>query len=177
MSGAPTRASGMLAYARTMAAYNRWMNERLYDCCARLGDEERKRDVGAFFRSIHGTLNHLLLADRIWLGRFTGEPFAVKSLDEELCTEFGELRVERQKTDAAIDAWLANLTETDFESDLVYTSVVKPQPRRYPLWLAVAHFFNHQTHHRGQLTTLLNQRGIDPGVTDLIWLPQAQPGA
>jgi uncharacterized damage-inducible protein DinB len=61
----------------TMARYNRWMNERLYECCSRLPDEARKRDMGAFFKSIHGTLNHLLLADRVWLGRFTGKPFVV----------------------------------------------------------------------------------------------------
>jgi uncharacterized damage-inducible protein DinB len=159
-------------YARTMAAYNRWMNERLYECCARLGDDDRKRDAGAFFKSIHGTLDHLLLGDRIWMGRFTGRPFAVKSLDQELYADFGELRDERGKTDADISQWAAGLTEAAFASELSYTSVVNPQPRRYPFWFAVTHFFNHQTHHRGQLTTLLFQRGIDPGVTDLIWLPR-----
>ncbi|MGH8706421.1 MAG: DinB family protein [Burkholderiales bacterium] len=164
----------LLAYAQTMAAYNRWMNARLYECCARLSDEERKRDAGAFFKSIHGTLNHLLLGDRIWLGRFVGKPFVVQSLDQELYADFGELRAERVKTDAAIDEWLSSLSESDFEADLSYTSVVNPQPRRYPLWFAVTHFFNHQTHHRGQLTTLLSQRGMDPGVTDLIWLPEWQ---
>lgn len=161
-----------LAYTRTMAAYNRWMNERLYDCCAKLSDAKRKRDVGAFFKSIHGTLNHLLLGDRIWLGRFTGEPFIVESLDQELYADFDELRRERTKTDDGITAWVSSLTEEDLEGELSYTSVVNPKPRRYPLWFAVVHFFNHQTHHRGQLTTLLSQRGIDPGVTDLIWLPQ-----
>jgi uncharacterized damage-inducible protein DinB len=159
-------------YARTMAAYNSWMNERLYECCARLGDDARKRDAGAFFKSIHGTLNHLLLGDRIWMGRFTGRAFAVKSLDQELYADFGELRAERRKTDADISQWAAGLTEAAFASELSYTSVVNPQPRRYPLWFAVTHFFNHQTHHRGQLTTLLFQRGTDPGVTDLIWLPR-----
>lgn len=157
-----------------MASYNRWMNGKLYDCCARLSDEERKRDAGAFFKSIHGTLNHLLLGDRVWLGRFTGKPFAVKALNQELYSDFEELRAERAKTDDAIDAWLFSLTDADFAADLVYTSVVSPKPRRYPLWFAVTHFFNHQTHHRGQLTTLLMQRGIDPGVTDLIWLPRMQ---
>ncbi len=164
----------LLTYAQTMAAYGRWMNDRLYECCARLPDEERKRDAGAFFKSIHGTLNHLLLGDRIWLGRFTGKPFAFKSLNQELYADFGELRAERRRTDAAIDAWLSSLTESDFETELSYMSVVNPQLRRYPMWFAVAHFFNHQTHHRGQLTTLLSQRGIDPGVTDLIWLPKMQ---
>lgn len=161
-------------FAQTMAAYNRWMNDRLYDCCARLTDEERKRDVGAFFKSIHGTLNHQLLGDRVWLGRFTGTPFAMKSLDQELYSDFTELRAERVSTDTAILDWASSLTEAHFAGELSYTSVVNPKPRRYPFWFAVAHFFNHQTHHRGQLTTLLSQRGIDPGVTDLIWLPQWQ---
>lgn len=158
-------------YANALATYNRWMNERLYDCCAKLSDAERKRDAGAFFKSIHGTLNHLLLADRIWLGRFTDKPFVVTSLDQELYRDFDELRRERAITDDAITSWAAALTDGDLAGELAYTSVVNPQPRRYPLWFAVAHFFNHQTHHRGQLTTLLSQRGIDPGVTDLIWLP------
>lgn len=163
--------------ARTMAAYNRWMNERLYACCATLTDDERKRDVGAFFKSIHGTLNHLLLADRIWLGRFNGEPFVVASLDQELCADFADLRAERGATDAAIDAWVAGLTGERLAGDLSYTTLVNPQPRRNPLWLAALHFFNHQTHHRGQLTTLLMQRGVDPGVTDLLWLPPQRAGA
>jgi len=164
-------------HARTMASYNRWMNGRLYDCAAQLSDADRKRDAGAFFKSIHGTLNHLLLGDRIWMGRFTGKPFAVKSLGEELYADFAELRKAREAADDEIDAWAAKLTEAALAGDLTYTSAVNPQPRRYPLWLTVTHFFNHQTHHRGQLTTLLKQQGIDPGVTDLIWLPGLQPKA
>ena len=157
-----------------MAQYNRWMNERLYELCSRLSDEERKRDVGAFFKSIHGTLNHLLLGDRIWLGRFLGEPFAVASLAQELHSDFAELWIERSRTDATIIDWAGSLTSADLAGELAYTSVVNPKPRRYPFWFAVAHFFNHQTHHRGQLTTLLVQCGLDPGVTDLIWLQELQ---
>ena len=160
--------------AQAMAQYNRWMNERLYECCARLPDPERKRDAGAFFKSIHGTLNHLLLGDKVWMGRFTGKPFACTSLALELHADFDELRAERASVDKAIIDWAKALTDEDFSRELSYTSAVKPQPRRYPFWLAAAHFFNHQTHHRGQLTTLLSQLGIDPGVTDLIWLPQFQ---
>ncbi len=163
--------------AKTMASYNRWMNERLYECCARLSDEDRKRDMGAFFKSIHGTLNHILLGDRIWLGRFTGKPYAVASLAQELYAGFGELRAERRGMDAAIVAWSESLTDADLERPLSYMSVVNPKPRRYPFWFAAAQFFNHQTHHRGQLTTLLSQRGVDPGVTDLIWLPEFQEPA
>ena len=160
--------------ARTMAQYNRWMNERLYELSSRLSDEERKRDVGAFFKSIHGTLNHILLGAKIWLGRFLGEPFAFDSLAQELYSDFAALRAERSRTDAKIIEWAGTLTTADFAGELSYTSVVNPKPRRYPFWFAVAHFFNHQTHHRGQLTTLLAQRGVDSGVTDLIWLPELQ---
>ena len=85
----------LLNYAKTLAAYNRWMNDRIYAACATLSDEERKRDVGAFFKSIHGTLNHIILGDRVWLGRFTGVPFSVQSLDQELYAEFAELRSQR----------------------------------------------------------------------------------
>jgi uncharacterized damage-inducible protein DinB len=161
-----------VAWARTMAAYNRWMNERLCALCAGLPDEERRRDRGAFFRSIHGTSNHLLLGDRIWLGRFLGEPFPFASLDQELYADFAELRAERERTDREIEAWAASLGPADFEGTLRFTSVVNPAPRSFPFWVAATHFFNHQTHHRGQLTTLLMQAGVDPGVTDLIWLPE-----
>jgi uncharacterized damage-inducible protein DinB len=161
----------MLNYFHTMARYNRWMNEGLYACCARLSDAERKRDAGAFFKSIHGTLNHLLLADRLWMGRFTGEPFTIQSLDQELYSDFAALRAEREREDARIIGWRESLSGPDLDGEPAYTSPVNPKPRRYPLWFALTHFFNHQTHHRGQVTTLLTQNGIDPGVTDLIWLP------
>lgn len=121
---------------------------------------------------IHGTLNHLLLADRLWMGRFTGAPCAVISLDQELYADFDELRQQRAATDAVIERWAGTLDERDFAGQLHYTSVVSPQPRQIALWLAVTHFFNHQTHHRGQLTTLLSQNGVDPGVTDLMWMPR-----
>ena len=159
-------------HARTMAAYNRWMNEKLYACAAQLTDAERKRDRGAFFGSIHGTFNHLLLGDRLWMGRFTAKPFVVHSLDQELYGDFTELRGERVQTDAAIEAWAGALDGATLAGDLVYVTLVNPGERRTPMWFAATHFFNHQTHHRGQLTTLLVQAGIDPGVTDLLWLPR-----
>ena len=163
-----------LQLAINMAAYNGWMNRRLYGLCAALTDEERKRDRRAFFHSIHGTLNHLLLADKVWLGRFVGEPFAARSLDQELYSDFAQLRSERERTDQRIADWVAGLSEADLGADLRYTSLMQPAPRSCPLWIALAHFFNHQTHHRGQLTTLLNQAGVDCGVTDLIMLPELQ---
>jgi uncharacterized damage-inducible protein DinB len=163
-----------LEYARTMARYNRWMNRALYDCSARLTDAQRKEDVGAFFKSLHGTLNHLLVGDSVWMGRFTGPVFVPQSLAQELHADFDALRRAREAMDARIVDWAATLTEADLGRELRYTSIVNPAPRVMPMPLAVAHFFNHQTHHRGQVTTLLMQRGIDPGVTDLMWVAQQE---
>jgi len=155
-----------------LARYNRWMNEKLYALVAKLSDEERKRDRGAFFKSMHGTLNHLLVADRVWLSRFKGlvAPSGfmapgVRSLDQELYADFDELRRERAQTDAELSAWVTGLTEERLAAPLVYQR--GGQTLETPLWWSVAHVFNHQTHHRGQLTTLLSQVGSDPGVTDL----------
>ncbi len=158
--------------ARTMAAYNRWMNNKLYSVCAELTDDERKADTGAFFGSIHGTLNHLLLADRLWMGRFTGVPFSVSSTGEELYSDFVELRSQRESTDEDIENWALRLTDDLLDGTIEYRSIVNPKPRTDKLWVCATHFFNHQTHHRGQLTALLSQAGKDYGVTDLIWLPE-----
>jgi uncharacterized damage-inducible protein DinB len=160
------------SHPQMMASYNGWMNERLFALCATLSDGDRKRDVGAFFRSIHGTLNHILLGDRLWLGRFLGRPFVVDSLDQELYSEFVELRAERESTDREIGVWAKSLTPEQLADSLTYVSFTNPAKRMYPLWVTVVHFFNHQAHHRGQLTTLLCQLGLDPGVTDVIWLPE-----
>lgn len=159
-------------HAREMAAYNQWMNSRLYGVAAELSDAERRADRGAFFKSVHGTLNHLLLADKVWLGRFLGQPFRVRSLDQELYHDFDELTGVRAETDEQIIRWAQDLTDDVLAGTLSYTSIVNPEPRTYEMWLVVAHFFNHQTHHRGQLTTLLSQFGKDFGVTDLIQLPR-----
>jgi uncharacterized damage-inducible protein DinB len=153
--------------------YNRWMNDKLYALVATLSDEERKRDRGAFFKSIHGTLNHLLLADRAWLARFQGvaapDGFmapGIRSLDQELYADFQELRRERALTDDKLSAWVSSLVPERLAAPLTYLRL--GQQQRFPLWWAIAHLFNHQTHHRGQLTTLLSQQGLDPGVTDLV---------
>lgn len=164
-----------IKYAQVMSRYNRWMNQRIYDACATLDDAERKRDVGGVFRSIHGTLNHVLHADRVWMDRFAGNPVEFRELDRELCSDFAELRAEREKEDNRIVAWVESLTEDDLSGVITYTSTMSPRSKTYPFWFALMHFFNHQSHHRGEVTNLLSQRGIDPGVTDLIWLPEFQP--
>jgi uncharacterized damage-inducible protein DinB len=167
---------------RALARYNAWMNEKLYAVAAEMPDAERRRDVGAFFRSIHGTLNHLLLTDRAWLWRLTGaarvagsrdaagKPIPMSGrLDQELYADFEELRRERATTDADITAFAAALTPERLAEEITYRTTAGVE-QRHVLWWAVSHFFNHQTHHRGQVTTLLKQAGYDPGVTDLIAL-------
>jgi uncharacterized damage-inducible protein DinB len=155
------------------ARYNRWMNDKLYGLAASLSDETRKRDTGAFFKSIHGTFNHLLVGDRVWLGRFQGLALpagymgpGIRSLDQELYADFGELRRERARTDDELSAFTSGLTPERLEAPLAYQR--RGQKLESPLWWAVAHVFNHQTHHRGQITALLMQQGCDPGVTDLV---------
>jgi len=164
---------------RAFAGYNTWMNTRLYALAATLSDAERRADRGAFFRSVHGTLNHILLADRAWLFRFTqdaavgesrdadGALIVPRGLDHELYADFELLRRERAKTDRDIETWVGGLDEAQLAAPLRYRTT-KGVARDHPLWEAVTHFFNHQTHHRGQLTTLFMQVGDDPGVTDLI---------
>jgi uncharacterized damage-inducible protein DinB len=163
-------------YARTMAAYNRWMNDRLYATCECLGDEERKADRGAFFKSIHATLNHLLWGDYMWLGRFTQhtaleKPYPKVAIGTELHAGWPSLKAARVAMDADIAAWAATLEAEWLAGDFSWYSGLTKSTRTRPAWLLVTHFFNHQTHHRGQITTLLSQHGIDPGDTDLPMMP------
>lgn len=158
-------------YCRLMARYGCWMNERLYVLLDGIPDAERKRDRGAFFGSMHGTLNHLLWGDRMWLGRFAGPPCTAPPFGANMYEDFGELRRERELTDAALADWAERVSEAWLASTLTYTSRVDDRTRELPAAAAAIHMFNHGTHHRGQLTTLLKQAGYDPGVTDLPWLP------
>ncbi|MBD2462576.1 damage-inducible protein DinB [Oscillatoria sp. FACHB-1407] len=153
-----------------MAEYSQWMNQKLYAICAEIPDEQRKADLGAFFKSIHGTLNHILFGDRIWMGRFINQPFAAK-IGQELYSDFEELHQERIKTDLHILEWSTTLTDEWLNQPFTYTTATNNTTRTLPAWVLVTHMFNHQTHHRGQLTTLLSQLGYDPGVTDIPWTP------
>lgn len=158
-------------YFQLMAEYNRWQNQKVYAACARLSDEDRKKDLGAFFKSLHGTLNHLLLADHIWMGRFLERPYDFKSLDQELYADFSNLTNSREAMDREILNWVATLNEEKLGSLLTYQSKMAKQPKTLPFWLCAVHMFNHQTHHRGQATTLLFQLGQDVGITDLPFTP------
>lgn len=158
----------------TYARYNRWMNEKLYAICDSMSDEERKRDLGAPFHSIHGTLNHLLLVDRLWLGRFQENEFHINTLADELYSDFDELRRERAKTDDAIDAWIAKLSESQLAGAFTFHSRSRNQDNTFLLSSVMLHFFNHQTHHRGQITAMIETLGYDCGVTDLLWMPELE---
>jgi uncharacterized damage-inducible protein DinB len=158
---------------RQMARYNAWSNEKIYSVCARVTDQERKRDLGAFFGSIHATLNHLLLTDRMWLARMRYVPFSAQSLRDEVTADFDELRRQRIETDAEITAWLANYCEADLDRELTYTSLATGSARSYLLRHVWLHIGNHQTHHRGQITALLQQLGYDYGDVDLLFMPVA----
>jgi uncharacterized damage-inducible protein DinB len=158
------------SYYETMAEYNHWMNQKLYGICALIPDEKRREDLGAFFKSIHGTLNHLLFGDRAWMGRFIGEPFTAK-IGQELYANFDELRQQQELTDTQIIEWSKNISPEWLNQPFQYTSGVDGKTRILPVWVLVTHMFNHETHHRGQLTALLSQLGYNPGVTDLPFLP------
>jgi uncharacterized damage-inducible protein DinB len=146
----------MLARYRMFAGYNAWCNARLYAATAALSDADYRADRGAFFKSLHGTLNHLLVGDRIWMRRFTGQGEQPPSLDAILYNDFESLRAAREAEDRRISDYIEGLTETDLAGTLRYRTVVRPQEIEQPLWPALDHFFNHQTHHRGQAHALLS---------------------
>ena len=152
---------------QTFARYNQTLNAQLYASCSLLSDEQRQRDGGAWFKSIHGTLNHILLTDKMWLGRFVGEPFVVPTLDTELFETWAEMRREREMLDERLIAWIDGIDVERLRENFSFQPMSRPGPVTLPLWLAVAHLWNHQTHHRGQATTLMNALGADSGVTDL----------
>ena len=161
-----------LAYCRQFARYNRWQNERIFACAAELPDTTRKRNMGAFFKSIHGTLNHLMVGDRLWLARFDGEPSGITALDQELYSDFDELRRQRTYTDDRLDRMVSSLSEERLAGLLTFRRLSGDGTEMtLPTAICLMQLFNHQTHHRGQVTTLLMQSGIDPGVTDLPMLP------
>lgn len=168
-------------YAERMAGYNAWMNTRLYAAARQLPADELTRDRGAFFGSILGTLNHLVVADTIWLKRFATHPARHSALDpvralpmpaaldQIVFADFTALSEHRAMLDEMITRWVEALTEDDLGHVLHYTNTRGEHFQR-ELFDLLMHVFNHQTHHRGQATTLLTQAGVDVGVTDLLVL-------
>ena len=167
-----------------MGRYNQWMNQQIYRAAMTLSEDKIKEDQGAFFRSILGTLNHILVGDTVWLQRFAQHPKRYNalagmesqpkpaSLDHILYAQIDNLWAVRQEFDSIIVDWTQEIMEDDLSVDLTYTTM---QGKQYAdnFGQLVQHFFNHQTHHRGQVSTLLNQNGVDVGVTDLLALMRA----
>ncbi|MBM6447722.1 MULTISPECIES: DinB family protein [Pseudomonas] len=172
---------GRIDHICLMAIYNDRMNAKVYEAARSLTDEELSVDRKAFFGSILGTLNHLVVGDTIWLKRFAQHPAnylalepirqlpAPQSLDQLLLSNIRELSTYRGWLDQVIVEWSRAITESDLDYTLNYTSM-KGAPADKSFYGLVMHFFNHQTHHRGQATTLLSQAGVDVGDTDLVAL-------
>jgi uncharacterized damage-inducible protein DinB len=157
-------------HARAMAAYNRWQNENLYGAADQLSDAARKEPRGAFFGSIHATLNHLLWGDQTWMCRLAGTPKAkAPSIPESvgMYESWDDLKRERAAFDGVIIDWAERLDPAWLAGDLTWFSGAMGREASKPKWLLVTHMFNHQTHHRGQVHCLLTQAGIRPGPTDL----------
>jgi len=164
------------AYVRQMADYNAEMNRRLYAAAARLTDPERKADRGAFWKSIHGTLTHILWGDTQWMSRFDDwpKPAAAIKQSSALIEDFETLRSQRVKADADIQTWAGRIDDAWLAEDLVWFSGAAQTEMRRRKGPLVVHFFNHQTHHRGQAHALLTACGQDTGDTDLfLVVPEA----
>ena len=160
----------MKAHFEMFAAYNAWANRRLHAAAAALPDEDRRRDLGAFFGSVHRTLNHLLVTDVIWLARLRGIPGPRWSLDHVAHDDHAELTAAREALDADLIAYVAGLSEPDLAGEIRYARVTDPSAvtlqRRAA---AMAHLFNHQTHHRGQVHALLTRLTGEVPALDLLF--------
>ena len=158
-------------YFELMAEYNLWMDGKIYDVCLNIPDDDRKKDMGAFFKSIHSTLNHIYFGDLAWIERLRDNKFTPREIGVDLFDNFENLRAAQEKMDSEILDWARSLTPVVLNETFDYISNVNNFSRKLPVWVLTTHMFNHQTHHRGQVTTLIKQLGYDPGVTDIPWLP------
>jgi uncharacterized damage-inducible protein DinB len=159
----------MLEHLRRMARYNRWANQRLYAACAKLPEAEYHKPRAAFFGSIHGTLNHLLVGDRVWLARIEGRPNPKLRLDDQPCASLEVLEAERAAEDERMIRLLEGYREDELDRPLRYTMITRPDPAETPLHICWLHLFNHQTHHRGQVHDQLSQTDVPPPPLDLIY--------
>ena len=169
------------AHFALLARYNAWMNDKLYEAAAALPPAELIADRKAFFGSLLATLNHIAVGDTVWLKRFAGHPrFAAAlapvaalpapaALDQMLFDSLPALRERRVFLDQVVLDWTSSLAEEDLDTVISYRRF-NGEANNRQLGMLLLHFFNHQTHHRGQATTLLSQAGVDVGVTDLLLL-------
>lgn len=164
----------MLDHFRMFADYNNWANRRLYAAAAELPESELRQSKGAFFGSVLATLNHILAADRIWMKRFTGEGDAPTALDATLHDDLASLASAREREDARMIAWLAGLDEARLTATFTYTPLSTPVSITQKLGPTLAHVFNHQTHHRGQVHATLTALGRPSIVLDLAFFLWAE---
>ena len=169
----------LLANLRLMSQYNQWMNQKVYQAAHQLEESEIKRDRGAFFGSIIGTLNHIYVADIIWLRRFAQHPQDYQSLhqlpelssytklDQTVADDLEDLDKLRQNLDQIMINWCQEIDTQHLDTNLRYFDT-KGNPYNKNFGQLIYNLFNHQTHHRGQATTLITQQGLDVGVTDLL---------
>jgi uncharacterized damage-inducible protein DinB len=162
------------AYVARMARYNRWQNQNLVSAADRLPDRERRRDRGAFWGSIHGTFNHLLWGDGMWMNRLAGTPRPAVAIAESgaLHADWADLKAARTRFDQTIVDWAETVAPSWLAADMTYYSYAAQRDITQPHWVLVTHLFNHQAHHRGQVHCLLTQAGERPGDTDLPFMPE-----
>jgi uncharacterized damage-inducible protein DinB len=156
---------GMVTLFRMFAHYNRIANERLYEKCAELDVDEYRKERRGSFGSIHALLNHILLGDRIWMSRFAGGGKTTPPLNTILFDNFAELRAARVEQDAVIERFFDEVDDSFAERTLAYTNSLGKDCVD-PISAAVLHFFNHQTHHRGQVHVMLSQTPVAPPSLD-----------
>ena len=163
-----------VAYVQRMSRYNRWQNENLYGVADSLSEDERRRDRGAFFGSIHKTLSHLLWADYQWMSRFSDWPKPGVGIpgSVSLYPEWNGLRTERQAADGKLIDWADTLEPSWIAGDMTWFSGAINREVTKPRWQLLTHYFNHQTHHRGQVHAMLTQAGGKPHDTDLFVMPE-----
>lgn len=159
-----------------LSTYNRWANSRIYEAAVDLSEEEFNRDTGAFFGSMMGTLNHVLAADRIWMKRFTGEGDAPAKLDTILFPAFPSLKVAREAEDLRIMNWVETLDAKALTGRFTYMTATDMRTISQRLSPALAHFFNHQTHHRGQAHVILTVLGRPSVPLDLVYFQRTEEG-
>lgn len=156
-------------YFPLMARFNAWVNERLYDTISRLPEEEYARDREAAFGSIHNTLNHLLVVDRLWSGRIEGTDRGIRSLDQILCDDFESLRAVRKAEDQHLIALVDGLSEERLGAPVSYRRIIGEGMEETRTGHILITLFNHQTHHRGQVHAMLTQAGVVPPPLDVIF--------
>lgn len=172
--------------ARTMARYNAWMNRKLISKAQEMGLDRIEQDQKAFFGSIAMTFQHIMVGDLVWLSRYAAAPLfqrltvplsnfpTPKSLNEKIYSTWKGFAEARTRLDDILVAFADGLTSEELALELEFHTM-KGDVYRTPMWQLLTHLFNHQTHHRGQITTLMMQQGFDPGVTDLVAMLRESP--